>query len=352
VNSAFENFIPEVKPGNQTALNTRAAPFAAFIAQMHRNIHRLWGFGALEDWDELSSSSPFNDESLMTTLEIVLNRDGTVSKVTPVRASKYLPFEAAAIDVVYSAGPYADPPREIRSGNGKIYVHWSFFRDGRQCATTGVDYYILNNAPKDGDLADGSDSRAPPPTAAAQPPPPEQRSPPRRLERNLGEGTPGGGGGHRRVVAAAVPEPESAPSGSPEGAAAATPRSEDTAAGQLAHEWFAAFARGDIHAMTSRAGFPFRSASGVAAQKAGDLARMLTALVAETPGRSVAEITVETSAGLRKRIGKLPPGLDDGSGLLFAVTRSDGDTLILVLARSGNVATGGAAWKAVGLIRR
>ena len=25
-------------------------------------------------------------------------------------------------------------PREIRSGNGKIYIHWSFHRDERQCA--------------------------------------------------------------------------------------------------------------------------------------------------------------------------------------------------------------------------
>ena len=49
VQSALENFIPEVKPGNQTALNTRAAPFAAFIARMHRSIHELWGFGFLEE---------------------------------------------------------------------------------------------------------------------------------------------------------------------------------------------------------------------------------------------------------------------------------------------------------------
>ena len=47
--AALENFIPEVKPGNQTALNTRAAPFAAYIARMHRSIHKLWGFGELED---------------------------------------------------------------------------------------------------------------------------------------------------------------------------------------------------------------------------------------------------------------------------------------------------------------
>ncbi len=58
VQSSLENFIPEVKPGNQTALNTRAAPFAAYIARMHRSIHNLWGFGMLEEWDEKSSTQP------------------------------------------------------------------------------------------------------------------------------------------------------------------------------------------------------------------------------------------------------------------------------------------------------
>ena len=57
-------------------------------------------------------------------------------------------------------------------------------------------------------------------------------------------------------------------------------------------------------------------------------------------------MTVETAAGLRRLLGKLPPGLDDGSGLLFALTRADGDTLILLLARPAG------AWKAVGLVRR
>ena len=84
----------------------------------------------------------------------MLNGDGTVDKVTVIRPSGYLPFDVAAIDVVYSAGPYADPPRAIRSRNGKIYVHWTFHRDERQCATSGVDYFILDNPPAGGDIGE------------------------------------------------------------------------------------------------------------------------------------------------------------------------------------------------------
>ncbi|HVV52660.1 MAG TPA: TonB family protein, partial [Polyangia bacterium] len=146
VQSAVENFIPEVKPGNQTALNTRAAPFAAYIARMHRSIHELWGFGQLEEWDEKPSGSPYNNRNLMTELEFVLNSDGTIDRIGVVRSSGLLEYDVAAVDVAYTAGPFPDPPREIRSANGKIYVHWHFYRDERQCATSGADPYILNNA--------------------------------------------------------------------------------------------------------------------------------------------------------------------------------------------------------------
>ena len=49
-----------------------------------------------------------------------------------------------------------DPPREIRSKNGKIYLHWSFYRDARQCATSGVEPFILDNPPADGDTVAAS----------------------------------------------------------------------------------------------------------------------------------------------------------------------------------------------------
>ncbi len=62
IKSSLENFVPDVRPGNQTALKTRAHPYALYIARMHRRIHELWGFGFLEDLDEqgrrLSAQQP------------------------------------------------------------------------------------------------------------------------------------------------------------------------------------------------------------------------------------------------------------------------------------------------------
>jgi TonB family protein len=147
--SALENFIPEVRPGNQTALNTRAYPFARYLTEMHRSIHKLWGFGFLQDLDNKSPANPMNDRKLVTKVEVVLLADGRVDSVSIARSSGNLTFDIAASDVVIAAGPFPAPPEAIRSKNGKVYLHWSFHRDDRQCATSGVEPFILDNPPRE-----------------------------------------------------------------------------------------------------------------------------------------------------------------------------------------------------------
>jgi TonB family protein len=338
IRSALENFLPEVRPGNQTALNTRAAPFAEFIARMHRNIHALWGFGVLEEWDDLPRSSPLNNDTLLTTLEIVLARDGTIDKVSVVQASGYVAYDAAAVDVVYSAGPYPEPPSVIRSANGKIYIHWRFFRDGRQCATSGVDYFILNNAEsgRADRRGDGNPSR------------------PAQTGTSSSAGSPGKSSPPSEASSSPTPSPSSVepPSSSaPGGQATATsnspePQPDQSAGFQIARHWFSDYVRGDLNGLTSAAIFPFRTSLNGAAKSRGELSDMLRNLLAESPGRSLSRVSLETGAGLRRQIGKLPPGLDDGSGALFAVAETDGDTLILILKKTPR------GWQPQGLIRR
>jgi TonB family protein len=358
VQSSLENFIPEVRPGNQTALNTRAAPFAAFVARMHRSIHLLWGFGALEDWDELGGSSPLNNPNLLTTLEMVLNADGTVDKVTIVKASGYLPYDTAAIDTAFAAGPYPEPPREIRSANGKVYVHWRFYRDGRQCATSGVDYFILNNPPANADRAVAGSAPADGAARALEAGAPVREGP-RRLHRDIGDDD-----AHRakmRALDEEIARAENRPGASPgEGGEAAEPapapkasapppaaEARDPEARSVAARFFAGLASGDVSAMTAFAEVPFRTTGGATVKSKSELQPMLKDLSSELGRQALTGVQVLTAASLRAAFGKLPPGLDDGSGLLFAVaTLKDGDTLMAALAKRG------AFYRVVALVRR
>jgi TonB family protein len=113
-----------------------------YLASMHRRIHRLWGAGVIEDWDADKTGSRLSDSTLVVVLEIILNADGTVSRVNVEKTSGYDAYDAAALDVVYSAAPYAPVPADIRSINGKGYLRWAFHRDSRQCASTYASLFV------------------------------------------------------------------------------------------------------------------------------------------------------------------------------------------------------------------
>jgi TonB family protein len=150
VKSSLENFVPDVRPGNQTALKTRAHPYALYVARMHRRIHELWGFGFLEQLDDKGADYPLNDPNLWVNLEVSINPDGTLHKVTIAKTSGKTEFDVAAVDTVISAGPYEATPEAIRSVDGRIYLRWGFYRNWRQCGTFNVEPYILTEVPDDG----------------------------------------------------------------------------------------------------------------------------------------------------------------------------------------------------------
>jgi hypothetical protein len=143
--AAIENFVADVKPGNQTALNAAASPFAEYISDVHRRIHREFAFRFINSLPLISG--PFSDMSLHTELEIVFNRDGSVHKIGVVRTSGFMPFDYGAFEAVLRAQPYPEPPPQILSGDGRVYVHWGFYRNARMCGTFNVTPYILPNPP-------------------------------------------------------------------------------------------------------------------------------------------------------------------------------------------------------------
>lgn len=158
VKSSLENFVPDIRPGNQTALKTRAHPYALYIARMHRRIHELWGFGFLEQLDDKGADYPLNDPNLWVNLEVSVNPDGTLHKVTIAKTSGKTEFDVAAVDTVITAGPYEATPEAIRSVDGRIYLRWGFYRNWRQCGTFNVEPYILTEVPDDGGVGALDDS--------------------------------------------------------------------------------------------------------------------------------------------------------------------------------------------------
>jgi hypothetical protein len=151
--SAIENYVPSVKPGNQTALNTAAVPFAAYLTQIHTRIHPIFADTFLSSLDNLPASHPLNDQNLVTALEIVVDHEeGRLVRRGVTHTSGVTAFDLNAIVAVDRAAPFGTPPSEIVSPDGNVYLHWEFRRDGMACSTLYAHPYILKIQPKSAPL--------------------------------------------------------------------------------------------------------------------------------------------------------------------------------------------------------
>lgn len=179
--SAIENYVSSVKPGNQTALNTAAVPFATYINGIHNRIHPIFADTFLASLDNLPPSHVLSDQKLITRLEIVLTRDGHIVKMGVNKTSGVTAFDIAALDSVQRASPFGPAPSAIVSPDGQVYLHWEFHRDEVfACSTMNARPYILNV----------------PPTGAPPDPVPNPANPTPNNGRE--KGPPGGGMGDTR----------------------------------------------------------------------------------------------------------------------------------------------------------
>lgn len=144
--AAMENYVPGVRVGNQTALNAAASPFAEYIAAVHRRIHPEYAERFLAGLPTFSDN-PFSDRTLITKLEIILERDGRVHRIGIVQNSGFLPFDYGAFAAVMRAQPFPEAPTSILSGDGRVYLRWGFYRNERQCGTFNAEPYILPDPP-------------------------------------------------------------------------------------------------------------------------------------------------------------------------------------------------------------
>lgn len=148
--SAIENYVPSVKPGNQTALNTARVPFSDYLNVIHNRLHPIFADDFLASLSALPGSHPMNQDGLRTNLEIVLSpEDGRIVRMGVTRTSGVTAFDIAALESVKRASPFGPPPKVIVSPDGNVYFHWEFYRNPMYaCSTYFARPYILKAQPK------------------------------------------------------------------------------------------------------------------------------------------------------------------------------------------------------------
>lgn len=142
--AAMENYIAEVRPGNQTALNAASSPFARFLHDMHVRIHGQYVEHYLASLS-LNADDPLNNMNMHMTLEIAVNPDGSIYRVGVLETSGLTLFDLGAFTAVWRAAPFPHPPSIILSGDGHAWLHWRFDRGPRQCGTWNAEPFLLDN---------------------------------------------------------------------------------------------------------------------------------------------------------------------------------------------------------------
>lgn len=146
--SAIENYVPSVRAGNQTALNTARSAFAGYLNAIHNRIHPIFADSFLGSLDSLPASHPMNNEQLSTEIEIILDQEsGNVVRMGVTKFSGITAFDIAALDSVKRAAPFGTPPHEIVSPDGRVYLHWEFHRNQEACSTFNARPFILKAQP-------------------------------------------------------------------------------------------------------------------------------------------------------------------------------------------------------------
>jgi hypothetical protein len=171
--NAIENYVSSVKPGNQTALNTAAVPFASYLNTIHNRIHPIFADNFLGSLDNLPKNHPMNNPKIITRLEIVVSpKEGRIVKMGVVKTSGITAFDIAALDSVNRAQPFGSAPSAIVSPDGNVYLHREFHRDEVfACSTMHARPFMLNTPAK-------PQSPEPEPPGSPTPPTRERGAPP------------------------------------------------------------------------------------------------------------------------------------------------------------------------------
>ena len=112
-----------------------SGPEAGYLKVLHGHIHRRWADNFLRlAGEKLPAINPLNQPGLTAEADIVVAPDGQLISARITRASGFLGFDDAILEVLRDSVPYPTPPPAARSDDERFHAHWVFARDQRRCA--------------------------------------------------------------------------------------------------------------------------------------------------------------------------------------------------------------------------
>lgn len=125
--STTDDYLPEVKVGAETALNTREFKFYSYFERIKERLRIYWEPVLQEKIQRLygQGNTDLSENDLITKLHVVLNQKGELSKIVITKNSGYEEIDEAALIAFEKAAPFPNPPSGMIE-DGKVQLTWSF----------------------------------------------------------------------------------------------------------------------------------------------------------------------------------------------------------------------------------
>lgn len=126
--STIAEYIPDVKQGGFTSLNTDQFMYYTFYARINEQIRNRW-VGNLRAFADSAGPVELNrlsSREQITELEVLLDQDGNYLKTIIHRKSESRGLDAAAALAIQNAAPFLNPPSEIAQEDGLIHLYYQF----------------------------------------------------------------------------------------------------------------------------------------------------------------------------------------------------------------------------------
>lgn len=126
--AATSDYLKDVQQGAQTLLNTREYAYFSFYQRVRRQLEQYWEPGLrnrlksmFERGRQLAA-----DKEHATKLTVVMNAEGSITRVLVDGTSGMLDLDQAAIDAFNKAGPFPNPPKGMVEHDGTVKIEWEF----------------------------------------------------------------------------------------------------------------------------------------------------------------------------------------------------------------------------------
>ncbi|MCB0422668.1 MAG: TonB family protein [Bdellovibrionales bacterium] len=127
--STLGEYIPNVKTGGFTALNTDQFIYYTFYLRVNERIRNHWVNHVREFIDRtplglLAQSARRPQE---TRIEVLLSKEGKYIETIIHKGSDFELLDLAAVKAFAEAAPLPNPPEEMVEKDGKIHLHYSLY---------------------------------------------------------------------------------------------------------------------------------------------------------------------------------------------------------------------------------